>query len=159
MPSIPVAAVIAASVIATSSTGGNVAGPGVVIKTGSSYSSSNVTVVSGGQGSTTIDIRTNANGRVREEYREVSNNGAQVSVSVTATSSPAQVEVRVAPPTATSTQSWFKKLFGWGPKPVATTSTATTTATSSIEVRVGGASASLLTNINAWFRSLWSFFR
>lgn len=155
MPTFPVAAMIAASVIATSSTGGNVAGPGVVIRTGDAYASSNVTVVSGGEGSSTIDIRTNVNGRVREEHREVSgNNGAQVEVNVTATSGPAHVEVRVAP-TASTSVSWIKKLFGWTPKPPV----ATTTASSSIETHSDQASTGVFVRISSWFKGFWSFFK
>jgi hypothetical protein len=149
---------IAASVIATSSTGGNVAGPGVVIQTGDAYASSNVTVVSSGEGTSTIDIRTNVNGRVSEEHRVVPNtNGARVEVSVTATSGPAQVEVHVAPATASTTASvsWIKKLFGWGPKlPVATT-----TASSSVETPKDQTSASVFVRITAWFSNFWSLFK
>lgn len=149
---------IAASVIATSSTGGNVAGPGVVVRTGDSYASSNVTIVSSGEGSSTVDIRTNVNGRVREEHREVSGqNGARVEVNVTATSSPTAVEVRVTPPMASTTSgiSWIQKLFGWTPKPPA----ATTTASSSVGVHNDQASAGVFVRMSSWFKGFWSFFR
>lgn len=157
MPQFPIAAMIAASVIATSSTGGNVAGPGAVVRTGDAYASSNVTVVSSGEGTSTVDIRTNVNGRVIEERRVVpSANGTQVQVSVTATSGPAQVEVHVAPATASTTASvsWIKKLFSWGPKsPVATTTA------SSSETSKDQTSASVFVRINAWFSSFWSLFK
>lgn len=161
MPSLPIAALITASVIATSSTGGNVAGPGTVVRTGNAYASSNVTVVSSGQGTSTIDIRTETNGQVREVRREVSSNDARVEVSVTATSGPAKVEVRVSPPAATSTSSWFKRLFSWGERPhVATTTTASTTASSSAQIGTqNAASATVFTRINAWFKSFFSWFR
>lgn len=158
MPQIPIAAMIAASVIATSSTGGNAAGPGTVVRTGDAYASSNVSIISSGEGTSTIDIRTNVNGRVREEHREVSGqNGAQVEVSVVATSGPAQVTVRVATPaTSTAGAPWIKKLFGWVPKPpvVATTSASTT-----VEGPRARASVHIITRISAWFRSFWSLFK
>ncbi len=162
MPQIPIAAMIAASVIATSSTGGNVVGPGTVVRTGDAYASSNVTVVSSGQGSSTIEIRTNTNGHVVEERRDVSGqNGAHVQVSVTATSGPAQVEVRVTPPTASTTDSlsWVKRLFGWSPKPQVV-STTTVSASSSVDSGARAqASVNIVTRISTWFSSFFSFFK
>lgn len=102
-------ALIMVTTIATSSTGGNYAGPGGVVETGSQSASSYVETHVDGGGTTTIDIQTQSNGVASSTREVVGSSSVPVRIEVYASSHStpvAHVAPRVsvhATSTATST--------------------------------------------------------
>ena len=120
---------IISNVSASSDSGGNAAGPGTTVRTGSSYSSVQVTTVSW-QGSSTVHIKTEVNGQKHEETYTKPSGSIGVSVVASTTGYKTQVwEPAASSATATASSvppaplrfidrvsNWFSRFFGffWG---------------------------------------------
>jgi hypothetical protein len=144
---IPVAhAQIYSTVESSSDTGGNYAGPGGSVTTGSAQSLVHVTNTNG-QGSSTVYIKTEVNGAVHEE---TVSGGGQVDVSVKATPKQTQVEIKKGAGAV------VKKIIDTAASSTAGASaTASTTASTTVPVYTPG----IIAKIFSWLGSLFSFFR
>lgn len=161
---LPATAMILISAIATSSTGGNSAGPGIEVHTGDAYAESHVSVTASGQGTSTVDIETNINGERHVEHIVRPNApGVEVHIDVATSSSAgsARVEVHVDDHAATSTAAlpWFKRIFEWG-RPAAST-VASTTEHAAVSTTTPGSRivASIFERISSFWSGFFGFFK
>jgi len=122
-------ALIMVTTIATSSTGGNYAGPGSVVETGAQSAQSYVQTQVSASGTTTVDIRTESNGVSTSTREEIGSSSVPVRIEVRASAHSAAPAARIVPrPSVHATSS-------------AVTVSATSTASSSTSVSTSSVSA------------------
>ncbi len=135
---------------AVSNTGGNVAGPGGTVTTGSAVSSVQVSNTSShGTSSSSIYIRTEANGTVHEET--FAGSGGNTDVSVETTPKGTQIEVREGTPPKVVRQEFIS----------ASTSSSTTQseAATSTGAPAAGLGAQIVLAVQSFFAAVFNWFK